>query len=131
MITKATYKFEYYITIKSNFNIFTHIDPTNAVKSEIYIFTLPHRYILIRTSFQMQLGKLHSRKFANAYRILDVFFKMLPTCFKFDNIHTMKFQHLHIGRNIFLTVNALKYSLQSSKHTFHHRFAENQTIIVN
>ena len=61
----------------------------------------------------------------------DVFFKMLPTCFTFDNIHTMKSQQLYIGRNIFLSVNALKYSLQSSKHTFHHRFAENQTKIVN
>ena len=98
MITKATYKFEYYVTIKSNLNIFTHIDKTNAVKNEIYKFTLPHRYILNPTSFQMKFGKLHSRKFANAYRILDVFFKMLPTCFMFDNIHTMKFQQLYIGR---------------------------------
>ena len=114
MITKATYKFEYFITIKSNFNIFTHIDKTNAVKNEIYKFTLPHRYILIPTSFQMKLGKLHSLKFANAYRILDLFFKMLPTCFTFDNIHTMKFQQLYIGRNNFLSVNALKYSLQYS-----------------
>ena len=131
IITKATYKFEYYITIKSNCNIFTHIDKTNAVKNQIYKFTLPHMYILIPTSFQMKLGKLHSRKFTNAYRILDVFFNMLPTCFTFDNIHTMKFQQLYIGRNIFLSVNALKYSFQSSKHTFHYRFAENQTKIVN
>ena len=42
------------------------------------------------------------------------FFKMLPTCFTFDNIHTMKFQQLYIGRNIFLSVNALKYSNRSS-----------------
>ena len=62
----------------------------------------------------MKLGKLHSRKFANTYRILDVFFKMLPTCFTFDNIHTMKFQQLCIGRNIFLSVNALKYSNRAS-----------------
>ena len=125
MITKATYKFEYYITIKSNFNIFTHM------KNEIHKFPLPHRYILIPTSFQMKLGKLHSQKFANAYRVLDVLFKMLPTCFTFDNIHAMKFQQLYIGRNIFLSINALKYLLQLSKHTFHHRFAENQTKIVN
>ena len=76
----------------------------------------------------MKLGKLHSRKFANAYRILDFFFKMLPTCFTYENIHTMQFQQLYIGRNIFLSVNKLKYLLQSSKHTFHHRFAENRQL---
>ena len=78
----------------------------------------------------MKLGKLHSRKFANAYRILDVFFKMLHTCFTFDNIHTMKFQQLYIGRNIFLSVNALKYSNRAST-PFIILFTENQTKIVN
>ena len=44
----------------------------------------------------MKLGKLHSRKFANAYRILDVFFKMLPTCFTFDQYpHTEVSATLH------------------------------------
>ena len=41
------------------------------------------------------------------------FFKMLLTCFTFDNIHTMNFQQLYIRRHI-LSVNALKYSNRAS-----------------
>ena len=115
MITKATYKFEYYITIKSNFNIFTHIDKTNAVKNEIYKFTLPHRYILIPDQFKLKpplyIGsyifpnEAWEIAFAKIRKRVPYSRKMLPTCFTFDNIHTMKYQQLYIGRNISLSVN--------------------------